>query len=263
MALMMGHKKFVKTYQDPIKRIIYFRHEKNHGPYWNFNFVLKQAKTKYFVWAAVDDIWCQRFLEKNVAVLEDNDAVVGSIGEMKMFNRIKDPLTSKIEVVVIENSKKFQYVHPINGSTKQKIRFYLNYNMGGIIYGIYRTEKMQNANTFEHYKNNRMWRWALACILNVIKDGDLEVVSDVYIYKEVNVKSTSTIQYMRKTGFSSIEILFINFPFTIWFIKNLGMREFFRNFGYFIKMNISSEIGIISELLRMCKRIAYGQNKYW
>ncbi len=245
------------------KKIIYFRHEENRGPYWNFNFLVKKAKTKYFVWAAVDDIWSHNFLEKNIEVLENNEEIVGSIGEMKMFNRIKDPLTNKTEIIIIENSKKFQYVHPINGDVGKKIRFYLNYNMGGIIYGIYRTDKIQKANTFEHYKNNRMWRWALACILNVIKEGDLEVINDVFIYKEVNVRSTSTIQYMRRTGFSSMEILFINFPFTIWFIKNLGIKEFLRNFGYFTTLNITSEFGIISELLRMCKRIAYGQDRYW
>ena len=83
------------------KRIIYFRHEKNSGPYWNFNFVLKEASTKYFVWATVDDIWSQEFLQKNIEVLENNEEIVGSIGEMKMFNRIKDPLTNEIKIIIL------------------------------------------------------------------------------------------------------------------------------------------------------------------
>ena len=36
------------------------------GAYWNFNFLLNKAKTEYFVWAAADDIWNEKFLEKNI-----------------------------------------------------------------------------------------------------------------------------------------------------------------------------------------------------
>ena len=32
----------------------------------NFNFVLEQAKSKYFMWAEADDKWEPTFIEKNV-----------------------------------------------------------------------------------------------------------------------------------------------------------------------------------------------------
>jgi len=245
------------------ERIIYFRHEENKGPYWNFNFVLKKAKTKYFVWAAVDDIWSQNFLEKNIDVLEKNENVVGCIGKYKLYKRIKDPLTHEIKIKVLENTKKFQYVHPAYGDIGEKIRFYLNYNMGGPIYGVYRTDKLQKANTFENYKNNQMWMSDLAYILNVIKEGDFEVVSDAFMYKQVNERSTSVIEYMKRQNFDLTKIVFINFPFTFWCLRNLGLKIFLKNFEYFIKLNLRGEYSIIAELVRMCKRMACGQEKYW
>ena len=37
------------------KRIRYFYHKKNMGPVKNFEFILKKATGKYFMWSAVDD----------------------------------------------------------------------------------------------------------------------------------------------------------------------------------------------------------------
>ena len=252
-----------REFEKKDKRVRYFHHDENRGLFWNFNFLLKEAKTEYFVWAAVDDVWSQNFLEKNIYVLENNKKVVGSIGEYKLYNMVKDPSTYKTKIKVLENSKKFQYVHPIYGNVGSKIRFCLNYNMGGPIYGVYRTDKLQKSNTFEHYKNNRMWRTDLAYILNVIREGDFEVVNNAFMYKHVSEKSTSVIQYMKKLNFSELEIAFIQVPFTIWCFRNLGSREFLKNFGYFVKLNLRGEYAIIAELLRMCKRIVYKQEKYW
>ncbi|MEL6651926.1 MAG: glycosyltransferase family 2 protein [Bacteroidota bacterium] len=39
--------------QDP--RIRYFRHERNLGASYNFDFGLKQARGKYFIWMSDDD----------------------------------------------------------------------------------------------------------------------------------------------------------------------------------------------------------------
>jgi len=245
------------------KRIIYIRHAKNKGVHWNFIYVLKKARTKYFVWAAADDIWSQNFLEKNIDVLEKNKTVVGSIGELKLYNKIKDQLTHKIKIKFLENSKKFQYVHPAFGSIEEKIKFYLNNNMGLPIYGIYRTKKLQNANTFDNYKNSSMWMQDLGFVLNVIKEGDFEVQNDALMYKLVSEKSTSVIQYLKKMNYSSTKILFINFPFTFWCLKNLGLKIFLKNFNYFIKLNLKGEYSIIAELIRMCKRLTCGQSKYW
>lgn len=53
-------------------RIEYHRHERNLGAHRNYNFVLDQADSKYFKWAAHDDICRPRYLEACVEALEDD-----------------------------------------------------------------------------------------------------------------------------------------------------------------------------------------------
>jgi glycosyltransferase involved in cell wall biosynthesis len=241
------------------KRIMYIRHEKNKGGFWNFDFVLRQAKTKYFVWASGDDIWSKEFLEKNIEVLEKNENIVGSIGETSVFNRIKNPSTNKIEIKVLRNTKKFQYAHPVSGDKHKKIKFLLNYAMSAPVYAVYRTNKLQKAiKSIE-----TMWMWDLAVLVNIIKEGDFEVIESAFLHKHQTERSTSVIEYMKKGKFSLIQILFLNVPFTFWCLKNLGLKIFLKNFVYFIKLNMEGEYTIIAEVVRMCKRIAYRQKKYW
>ena len=83
------------------------------------------------------------------------------------------------------------------------------------------------------------------------------------MYKLVSERSTSVIQYMKKMNFNLIKILFINFPFTFWCLRNLGLKIFLKNFDYFLKLNLKGEYSIIAELVRMSKRTVYGQEKYW
>jgi glycosyltransferase involved in cell wall biosynthesis len=241
------------------KRINYIRHEVNNGGFWNFSFVLRQAKTKYFVWASGDDIWSKEFLEKNIQVLEKNEKTVGSIGEVSIFNKIEDPLTHEIEIKVLRNTKKFQYVHPVFGDKNEKIKFILNYSMSSLVYAVYRTNKLQKAVNIEE----NMWMGDLAILVNVIKEGDFEVIESAFLHKYQTERSTSVIEYMKKGKFSLVQILFLNVPFTFWCLKNLGLKIFLKNFAYFVKLNIEGGFTIIAEPIRMCKRIAYGQKKYW
>ena len=245
------------------ERIIFFQQEENRGPYWNTNFVLSKSKTKFFVWAFVDDLWEENFLEENVKILEDNSKIVGSIGDVKEFNRIINEDDGKIEIQVIENLKKFQYVHPISGKLEDKIKFYLDYNYSTVIYAVFRTEILKHANVFEEFMNPLRWRADFAYVLNIIKEGDLHVTTNNIVYKEVTKTSTSIIQYLRKSEYGVFDILLYNFPFTIWCAKNLGSRIFLKNFGYFVKLNIISGGGLIAEILRMCKRILSGKERYW
>ena len=62
-------------------RIKYFRQQRNLGPALNFDFVFKLSRSKYFMWAAADDIRSLDYLEVNLSALEHNPsaAAAGSI----------------------------------------------------------------------------------------------------------------------------------------------------------------------------------------
>lgn len=62
-----------REYANQDERITYIRHNKNRGALQNFQFVLDEAKGKYFMWAAHDDLWAPDFLEKSTDLLSNSD----------------------------------------------------------------------------------------------------------------------------------------------------------------------------------------------
>ena len=244
-------------------RIVFFQQDKNKGPFWNFNFLLQKAQTNYFVMTTPDDILSKNFLESNINILEKCKELVGSIGECSLFNRIIDSNSHKFEINILKNSRKYQYVHPVKGELKEKIRFYLDFQMGSQFYSIFRTKDIKFANFYRNKANYGMWQSDFAAILKILKRGNLHVDLESFFCKEVSTKSHSVIKYMKIFNFSISEILFSKAIFSVWFFKEFGTKLFLKNFGVLLGSNFSWGRTIFGEVLRMCKRMIYGQEKYW
>ena len=244
-------------------RIVFFQQDKNKGPFWNFNFLLQKAQTNYFVMTTPDDILSKNFLESNINILEKCKELVGSIGECSLFNRIIDSNSHKFEINILKNSRKYQYVHPVKGELKEKIRFYLDFQMGSQFYSIFRTKDIKFANFYRNKANYGMWQSDFAAILKILKRGNLHVDLESFFYKEVSTKSHSVIKYMKIFNFSISEILFSKAIFSVWFFKEFGTKLFLKNFGVLLGSNFSWGGTIFGEVLRMCKRMIYRQEKYW
>ena len=239
------------------ERITVFHQEKNRGQYWNFNFVLNKAETEYFVMATGDDIWSKNFLENNIKFLETNKQFTGSIGEVSLFHRNGE------NIEIIRNTKKFEYVMPVNGEFGEKLSSYLRYSMGAQFFSIFRTKDIKFANFFKNNSNNGMWQSDFATILKVLKKGELNVDMKSFYYKEISNKSKSIIHYMKKMEFSNNEILFSKLIFSSWFLKEFGIKEYFKNSHVLLFYNIKWLKSILGEITRMCKRLIFGQEKYW
>ncbi len=65
-----------RRYADKDDRIRYYRHEKNMGAAFNFNFTFDKSSGDYFKWASHDDVLAPRYLERCLDVLEKNPDVV-------------------------------------------------------------------------------------------------------------------------------------------------------------------------------------------
>jgi len=65
-----------REYAEQDERIRFVREEENRGYVWNFNRVVELSCGKYFKWAAADDIHQPDFLERCIAVLENDPSVV-------------------------------------------------------------------------------------------------------------------------------------------------------------------------------------------
>ncbi len=58
------------------RRIRYFRHEVNRGAAWNHNFLIMEARGRYFRWHHYDDLCEPHHLDRCVAALDANPAAV-------------------------------------------------------------------------------------------------------------------------------------------------------------------------------------------
>ncbi|MEP7287312.1 MAG: glycosyltransferase family 2 protein [Chloroflexota bacterium] len=79
--------------EDP--RIRYFKQSQNIGAIANFAFVLQQATGEYFIWAADDDSWHERYIEKCMDKLLHNRQLVLCYSEPLVKNIAKQTETRR------------------------------------------------------------------------------------------------------------------------------------------------------------------------
>jgi len=220
-----------KEYVKIDKRIQYYRQKRNIGGIRNFSYVLNKANSKYFMWAADDDLWEDTFLEKNINVLESNPQIVGSISEVDFYGIEKDVQRRYKGKGDFKKFKKYRFVHPITGTFKEKFSFYLNFMEASMQYGVFRTKEIHNCVGFYHQP------WDLMIILRVLEFGNLHVIDEILLHRLVGgLSSKDTYKNNRREGFSHKEIIFIFYPFFQFCIKQFGMKFFLKNFRAMVKL---------------------------
>ena len=237
------------------KRIRYIRQNNNMGALWNFNFVLKQSNKEYFIWVSSDDKLHPEFLEKNIDILEKNKNVVCSIGDVIYSDVVNYEFKSNNET---KKTFRQRYVKSTYGTYESKVRTYLKFFQASMMYGLYRRDKLQKSITI----NKIFLAFDLTIILNVLKYGDFHVIDENLLHR-YNKGSHSIIGTLRKYDISLINIIFLEFPFTFWCLKNLGFKNFIRNFDVFLKINIRGGLIILFETIRISKRIVFRQDMFW
>ena len=226
--------KICEEYAKKDNRIRYIRQSKNMGLVWNFNFVLKEAKCDYFVWAAVDDWWLPQFLEKNVKILESNNRFVGSISKIEYFdmNHVKTKSTkfSKIK-------KYYSYdEYPKSPDFENRVKFYLRLNRAENIYSIFHTDIIK-----KFKKIKQCAGLDLAIVLDVLKYGEINVIDEVLMYRSARGFSGSNRKFspmLNEYGF--LGKIFPFLPFSIWIAKNLGIKVLIQNLDYLLFINLSA-----------------------
>jgi glycosyltransferase involved in cell wall biosynthesis len=71
-----GTEEICRRYAASDARIRYVRHDVNRGAAWNHNFIICEARGRFFRWHHADDLCDPRHLESCVAALESDPAVV-------------------------------------------------------------------------------------------------------------------------------------------------------------------------------------------
>ena len=233
-----------QEYEKKDGRIHYIKQKKNMGVWWNYKFIVEQAKGEYFVWAAADDWWKPDFLEKNVKELEANKNLIGSISEVRFLDLLNKerPLQNDYDKFV-----KHQYSIPAYGSYEQRIATCLRHRHATSIYAVYRTKSVIQA-----ISNVSETEGDLAVILNLLKYGNFHVLDELLMYRHSKGMSTTKthIEFMRKQNYNLFVIAFPYVPFTKWCLKNLGLKIFMKNISFFIKFNYRGQKRIFFEVMR-------------
>jgi glycosyltransferase involved in cell wall biosynthesis len=75
-----------KRYAKKDKRIVYIRQPENIGIGYNFLYVLKHSRGKYFMWAPVDDIWAPDFIRENLQSFKLDHTIIASVSKVKFLD---------------------------------------------------------------------------------------------------------------------------------------------------------------------------------
>ena len=245
--------KIIQEYVKKDKRIKYFRQKKNLGLWNNFNFILEKAKTKYFAFAAVDDVFQPEFIEKNIRILESNEDIVCSVSKIKLFGERTNLLKYDSNTKYITKKKKkflekFGYMDtfPTSGKYEERVNQYLkNIKHNQIFYGVYRTEQIKKS----IIKKSFMWNDS-ATSLNVLKYGNFYVVDQVLMKVYDGGMSRTGMIHATKGINRGIGRIFPYFRFTVWCIKNLNLKIFLKNFFFFFNLNMYGGFSICLDILR-------------
>jgi glycosyltransferase involved in cell wall biosynthesis len=237
------------------ENIDYYLQEKNIGFVDNFNYLIKNASGKYCVVAAVDDLWEPTFLEKNVKILEVNQNIIGSTGEVKQFgNSGNSPKTSKIilklKKIIRKQNVDITQKHVMNskGDYNKKVDEYLRFNQGSFVYGLFRTNLVQ-----KNIITGPLAAWDLVFILNILKFGDLHVIDEILLHKFSGGLSSKGIIDEYRRGEINFVDMFFPISFYNWCKKNIGLKFLVKNLDWFFFLGIFSTIQVIRQMKNIKK----------
>lgn len=118
--------------RDP--RIRYVRQSENRGAIANFQFVLDEAVGEYFMWAAADDVWGERWIEVLLPVAENCDCI--SFGMLESIDE---------KGWVIEHLANYRRFIFRGNKTLRRLKYFLEpacLGKANPIYGIFRKSLM-------------------------------------------------------------------------------------------------------------------------
>ena len=244
--------KICGDYQKKENKIKYYRQQKNLGFVKNFNYLIKNTQTKYFVMAAVDDLWEPTFLEENIKILESNEKIVGSIGEVNYFGNISNKnnppkIVEKLKKIIRKQDVNTleKHVRSVSGEYNQKVDKYLRFNQGSFVHGLYRTKELQ-----KNIILGPLMSWDLAFILNILKFGDLHVIEQVLLHKFTGgLSSGGIINIYKRHEIPFYDLIIPSFSLFKWCWKNVGINFCLRNLDWFIVLMIYGWYNIKKDII--------------
>ncbi len=189
-------------YAERDSRIRYVRQAENIGIMKNFQFVLDEAIGEYFMWAAHDDLWGEKFIEENLIFLNEHDDYITSISATIDYKG----LTSKeVGVLIIDDDTSEGRVN----------RIYKNQYGNAKFYSLFKRNLIADVNVsnFSYIAGD----WSIMLIY--AKRGKFNALNgDIGFIKRAGIGS-SLVRYFDKFRTNNIEYFFPFYYYSIFVIK--------------------------------------------
>lgn len=147
------------------KRIKYFRQKTNIGMIPNFNFVLKNSTSEYFMWLGGDDRFEETYIQECLKVFFENDDCVSVFCHFV----ISDTNTGKIISRITPSSTSSDFVFP-------RLMLRIKEPIPNILFGLHRRSVLNKIDQFESFD----WFDILACI-EIVYFGKIYIIPK-YLY---------------------------------------------------------------------------------
>ena len=188
-------------------RVVYTRQKENIGGFRNLRFVLEQATTDYFMWAAHDDSWSETFAEKNLMQLKNNPKATASVSKV-MLHR---------DGVPVRHSNS---TFPLEGSREENLhRFLAEPGDSSRLYAVHRTEALKRS--FPHISSFHCFDWLVVAL--TLREGHYLEYPEVLMSRAMADPGKYTKQ-VRNDNPSWLTRLFPALPFSSQLIRRLGLR---------------------------------------
>lgn len=202
------------------KRIRYYRHVRNMGPVYNFNFALQKSCGDYFMWAGDDDEWSEKnYISKCAGFLSDNAGHSLVCGVAKYYENemyLRDG--AKIE---LESGDPFQRV----------LEYYLRVEDNSTFYGLFNKNKIAGA----FMKNILAGDWLF--LAGAAFNGRIGLLPDISFKRKCGGATASFEKISKTLGISSA-----NSRFPYFMIALNAFSDIVFNDAVYGKNNLSARL---------------------
>ena len=210
-------------------RVRYVRQPRNRGALWNFNFVLDQARGRYFMWAAADDLWAPTFIEENARVLDAEPGVVASVSKVRM-------MLGKCEVPAHAGG-----TYPLLAEPEQNVRKYLrNPGFNSRMYALHRTDVLRRSMTAEPHLG---LDWLV--IVRALRFGKYHEVPQRLFTRATAGESSNLIRLITHYNTGRLSALLPMLPFSRMLLKEPHVPKDMGTYMILLRWNAAYAIGAL------------------
>lgn len=206
-------------------RIKYFRNKQNIGPLLNFQFVLKESKGDYFMWAAGDDIRTLGFISANLEVLLHQPGIVASCSPNVMGWKFSP------------NSKIIRFGLLGDKKTRFEVFFKNAYNSHALFYSLIRSEVIKRY----PFPENAFWALDWHIVLFLASYGEINRTNSeltMFGTKGISSNQKNAYQVVGVTGLARILPFLFFSQRTFTLLKDWPKKDSIPLYFQIIKLNM-------------------------